>query len=108
RGWRWAHRQDPLLDTGSPRPQGSRVGFLVSEGLRAVASVRRADGSRQHREGLRMTHATLTRRVTPDLVERLSRREMQVFRRLADGLTIHQIGREMGISFKTVEVHRNN
>ena len=55
-----------------------------------------------------MTHATLTRRVTPDLVERLSRREMQVFRRLADGLTIHQIGREMDISFKTVEVHRNN
>lgn len=52
-----------------------------------------------------MTHAILTSRVTPDLVDRLSRRERQVFRLLADGLTAVQIGRELGISAKTADSH---
>jgi DNA-binding NarL/FixJ family response regulator len=50
----------------------------------------------------------MSKLVRTDLVDRLAPREMQVFRRIADGLTVHQIGLEMGISFKTVEVHRRN
>jgi len=41
-------------------------------------------------------------------LERLSQRERDVLARMAQGLTNKQIGRDLGISPRTVEIHRTN
>lgn len=43
-----------------------------------------------------------------DVADGLSRREFQVMKRLAQGLTNREIADELGISVKTVDTHRGN
>ncbi len=43
-----------------------------------------------------------------DMVDQLSRREKQVLDLMALGLRNREIGEELGISFRTVEIHRGN
>jgi DNA-binding NarL/FixJ family response regulator len=44
--------------------------------------------------------------VLPDLLQELTERELQVFRMISHGLSITQIAEQLGVSVKTVEVHR--
>jgi DNA-binding NarL/FixJ family response regulator len=43
-----------------------------------------------------------------DPIQRLSNRELEVFRMLGNGMTTKQIGRKLDLSPKTIEAHREN
>lgn len=45
---------------------------------------------------------------SPPAVARISRRERETLKMLADGKTVKDIARELGISVKTAESHRYN
>jgi FixJ family two-component response regulator len=46
-------------------------------------------------------------RRSPPLIEQLTHRELEVVGGLVRGLTNKQIGQELGISHRTVEIHRS-
>lgn len=46
-------------------------------------------------------------RHSPPLIEQLTHRELEVVGGLVRGLTNKQIGQELGISHRTVEIHRS-
>jgi len=76
------------------------TGMTMARGVEQKAATRRSAAGRDPRAAARQ-------RAELSLVGLLTHREMEVVAGLMRGLTNKQIGHELGISHRTVEIHRS-
>jgi len=71
-----------------------------------IAVVRQIREGRRHLPDLLDTVAATNGNGNVAVIQTLSNRELEVFQWLGDGLDMHEIGRRLGVSVKTVETYR--
>jgi DNA-binding NarL/FixJ family response regulator len=78
----------------------------ILEAIREVLSGRLYLSPQMTRHIVRLASGTMVDNASP--VDRLSDREMEVFRMIGQGRTTRRIAAELGLSVRTIETHREN